>query len=144
MKHFVFLGAALMSVTTAQAQQVKPTCTDASRACMIAAATAYLDAIVTHDASKVPFAPDVKRTEGGRITGQGETSIRENTKSQPDMLGHANTRFFVDEKSHNVVAYTLLRIRGQKPTRTARPWPTGCRRNPARSISPNGLRWRRG
>ena len=115
MKLFLSTGLALLFVTPmAHAQQVKPSCTDASRTCMITAATAYLDAIVTHDASKVPFAPDVKRTEGGHITGRGESSIRENTKGQPDMVGHANTRFIVDEKSHNVVAYTLLRIPGTK------------------------------
>ena len=114
MKRLVLLSAALLFSGAAQAQQFKPACTADTRSCMIIAATAYLDAITTHDASKVPFAPDVKRTEQGRITGQGEAAIRENTKSQPDMAGHANTRFFVDEQSRNVVAYTLLRIPGTK------------------------------
>ena len=45
------------------AQQVAPTCTQDTRECMIQAATAYLDSIVNHEASTVPFAPDVKRTE---------------------------------------------------------------------------------
>ncbi len=103
-----------LSASAAQAQQFAPTCTADTRDCMITAAKAYLDAITTHDASKVPFAPNVRRTELGRVTGEGETNIREHTKLQPDMAGHGNTRYFVDEKTHNVVAYTLLRIPGTK------------------------------
>jgi 3'(2'), 5'-bisphosphate nucleotidase len=114
MKRFLCIAAVFLMSASAQAQQVKPSCTDDSRACMIAAAKAYLDAIVTHDASKVPFAPNVRRTEGGRVTGEGEANIRENTKSQPDMAGHANTRYVVDEQTKNVVAFTLLRIPGTK------------------------------
>jgi hypothetical protein len=95
------------------AQQVKPPCTDDSRDCMISAAKAYLDSIVTHDASKVPAAPAIKRTEQGRVTATGEQNLRESQKLQPDMDGHKNTRFFVDEKTHNVIAYTLLRVTGQ-------------------------------
>ena len=122
MKSFVYAAVAgLALATTAQALQFKPACTDDSRECMIAAAKAYLDAITTHDAAKVPFHPNVRRTELGRVTGEGETKIREHTKLQPDMAGHANTRYFVDEKTHNVVAYTLLRIPGTKadPNRTS-------------------------
>lgn len=96
------------------AQQFAPTCTQDTRACMIQAATAYLDSIVNHDASTVPFAPDVKRTEQGRITAMGESAIRESQKLQPDMAGHVNTRFFVEESSHNVIAFTLLRVTGRK------------------------------
>jgi 3'(2'), 5'-bisphosphate nucleotidase len=114
MKHLIAIILALCIAMPAVAQQGKPSCTDNSRACMIAAATAYLDAIVTHDASKVPFAANVKRTEQGRITGQGDVALRDSTKLQPDMAGHANTRFFVDEKTNNVIAYTLLRIPGTK------------------------------
>lgn len=96
----------------AGAQQVKPLCTDDSRDCMIAAAKAYLDSIVTHDASKVPAHPAIRRTEQGRVTAEGEQKLRDSQKLQPDMDGHRNTRFFVDEKTHNVIAYTLLRVTG--------------------------------
>ena len=98
----------------AVAQSAKPICTEDSRACMIATATTYLDALVAHDASKVPFAPDAKRTEQGRITALVEEALRESTKLQPDMSEHANTRFFVDEETNNVIAFTLLRIPGTK------------------------------
>ena len=94
--------------------QVAPRCTDDSRECMIAAAKSYLDSIVNHDASDVPFAPNVKRTEQGRVTGEGAADIRESQKLQPDMDGHVNTRYFVDESTNNVVAFTLLRVTGRQ------------------------------
>ncbi len=110
----IFLLGMTMLPTTAHAQQVQPSCTDNSRACMIAAATAYLDSIVAHDASKVPFAPNIRRTEQGRVTAEGEAQIRELQKMQPDMAGRTNTRFFVDEPKHEVIAYTLLKVTGTK------------------------------
>lgn len=105
---------AMLLSGAAAAQQVKPSCTDDSRECMIAAAKAYLDSIVTHDASKVPAHPNIKRTEQGRVTAVGEQALRDSQKLQPDMDGHRNTRFFVDEKTKNVVAYTLLRVTGKQ------------------------------
>lgn len=116
MKHrpALALGSSIvlfLAAGTAVAQQVTPRCTDNSRACMITAATAYFDALVTHDASKVPFAPDVRRTEQGRVTGVGEQHIREHTKTQPDMKGgRHNTRFWVDEETRNVIGAMVIRI----------------------------------
>jgi hypothetical protein len=102
--------AVLAFQATAQAQQVKPTCTDNSRACMIIAATSYLDGLVHHDGSKVLFAPDIVRTEQGRDTGKGEATLRAGLNREPPMLGYANTRFTVDEKTHQLVYFTLLSL----------------------------------
>ena len=104
----VLLAAAAM----ANAQQAAPRCTEDTRECMIQAATAYLDSIVAHDASNVPLAPNVIRTEQKFITGSGEDEIRLKQKLQPDMRGHANTRFVVDQVTNNVVAFTLLQVTG--------------------------------
>src|SRR4051812_9854118 len=108
----LILFPALVFPTLAVAQQVKPLCTEQTRACMIATATTYLDALTHHDASKVPFAPDIRRTEQNRISATDETHIREHTITQPDMAGHVDDRFFVDEKTHNVVVFTLLKVPG--------------------------------
>jgi hypothetical protein len=94
----------------AQAQQVKPFCTDDTRACMVAAATSYLEGIVHHDGSKVLFAPDVRRTEEGRETGRGEAALRAALMKMPPMLGYRNTRFVIDEKARQLVYFTLLRL----------------------------------
>ncbi len=94
----------------AEAQQVKPQCTDDSRQCMITAATSYLEGIVHHDGSKVLFAPDAVRTEQGHDTGKGEMALRASLLKMPPMLGYRNTRFIVDQETHQLVYYTLLRL----------------------------------
>lgn len=102
--------ASMLAAERAPAQQVKPACTDDSRACMIAAATTYLEGIVHHDGSKVLFAPNVRRTELGHDTGQGEATLRAALLKMPPMLGYRNTRFVVDEARHQLVYFTLLRM----------------------------------
>jgi hypothetical protein len=102
--------ALLAPHSPAQAQQVQPSCTDASRQCMIAAATSYLEGIVHHDGSKVLFAPNAVRTEQGHDTGKGNATLRAALLRMPPMLGYSNTRFVVDEKSHQLVYYTLLHL----------------------------------
>jgi len=96
--------------TASVAADAQRRCHEDSRECMIAAATAYLDSIVRHDGSKVPFAPNVRRTEQGEPTGSGIPELLASQAMEPDMIGHANTRFFVDEKQHQVVYFTLLRL----------------------------------
>ena len=49
----IAMGGCVLS--PAFGQQVKPDCIDDNRDCMISAAEAYLDALITHDASNVPF-----------------------------------------------------------------------------------------
>ena len=106
----------LLSVSVcAHAQQVKPVCTDDSRNCMIAAARSYLEGIVHHDGSRVLFAPDVRRTEQGRETGQGEETLRAALGRMPPMLGYTDTRSIVDEGKKQVVYFTLLRLEIGKP-----------------------------
>ena len=114
-------------------QQVKPACNDDTRACMITAAKSYLDAMVVDDTSNVPFAPDVKRTEQGRVTEIGEQVLRASTKLQPDMTEHANTRYFVDEDTNNVIAYPLPRIPGTKADPNRKLIRTALRLKPALS-----------
>jgi hypothetical protein len=98
------------AASSAQAQQVRPQCTDDSRQCMITAATSYLEGIVHHDGSKVLFAPDAVRTEQGHDTGKGEATLRAALLKMPPMIGYRNTRFVVDLETHQLVYYTLLRL----------------------------------
>jgi hypothetical protein len=101
---------AMLVAAAAQAQQVKPRCVRDTRRCMILAATSYLDGLVTHDGSKVLFAPDIVRTEQGRVNGQGEVMLRAGLDREPPMLGYTNTRYVVDERRHQLVYFTLLRL----------------------------------
>lgn len=101
---------ALQDACAARAQQVQPSCTDPSRDCMIAAATSYLEGITHHDGSKVLFAPNAVRTEQGHDTGKGDTVLRAALGRMPPMLGYSNTRFVIDEKTHQLVYFTLLHL----------------------------------
>ena len=120
----VLLGACCLIPVGIRAQQVQPLCTDASRACLVATATTYIDALTRHDASKVPFAPDIRRTEQNRESATSESFIRQHTITQPDMEGHIGDRFFVDPETGNVVVFTRLRVPGKvNPRRPPAPAP---------------------
>jgi hypothetical protein len=106
----VVFGVALLAAAPAVAA-----CTDASRACLIEAATAYLDGLQSRNPDAVPLAPDVRVTEQGRVRGDGIAKIRENIRTLPPLAGRANTRFFVDEKAQTIVVYTLLKIPAGAP-----------------------------
>ena len=80
------LGLVLICPILAQAQGLKATCGENSRTRMIAAAQSYLKGIVHHDGSHVLFAPDVRRTEQGHDTGQGEAILRATLARMPPML----------------------------------------------------------
>lgn len=101
----------LMLGSTAVGQQVKPTCTDSSRECLLTAAKSYLHAIVTHDGSKALFSPHVRRTVQGHVT-VGENAMRRSMNMEPDMLTDRNTRYFVDEAQSTVIFFTLLPVKG--------------------------------
>jgi hypothetical protein len=80
----------------------------ATRNSVIDVAMKYLDALVSHDASSVPIAPDAWRTEEGRNSGLGADDIRVKTES-PIMHGITairDLRWFVD--GHDAVAFYLL------------------------------------
>jgi hypothetical protein len=119
----------LQTFGSAQAQAVKPQCTDDSGKCMIAAATSYLEGVVHHDGAEVLFAPDAVRTEQGRNTGKGEAVLRAALLKMPPMLGYRNTRFVVDEPNHQLVYFTLLRLDNEEsrpmPSQPGQSSPTG-------------------
>jgi hypothetical protein len=86
-------------------------CTDRSAACLRSATDTYLDAVVSHDASKVRLAPDVRRTENGSVTGKDAAEIRK--ALQPPsliqlVLGKRAVRYTTDVEQQEVVAVYLL------------------------------------
>jgi hypothetical protein len=60
-----------------------PQVTDTQR---IAAAQAYIDALVSHDAGAVPFAPDCTRVEVGLKTGFSANHLRRSLNGGPQYL----------------------------------------------------------
>jgi hypothetical protein len=84
-------------------------CTDSSSACVISAATTYLDALVSHNASGVRLAPDAIRTENGFDTGDGGAAIANDLATNPQYLvvgGIRDVRWFVD--GDEAIAFYLL------------------------------------
>ena len=75
---------------------------------MIATATLYLDALVSHDGSAVPFAPACRRTERGQDTGSSGEAIREQLGSEimRGITGYRDIRWFVDGE-HAIAFYVL-------------------------------------
>src|SRR5438309_5524382 len=83
-----------------------------ARQAIIDAASKYLEALVSHDASKIPLAENAWRTEEGRNSGLGADDIR--TRTESDVMGGISdirdVRWFVD--GENAIAFYLLDASG--------------------------------
>ena len=93
-------------------------CHDSSADCMISAATKYINALVSHDPSDVPFVPDVRRRENGINTGDSAAAIRRSlSPPTPNQVitGARDIRWFVDAKSNDAIAYYLLDVATTPP-----------------------------
>ena len=77
------------------------------RAEIIAAATKYLESIVSHDPSEVPFAPNARRFEQGLPHGDSPDEIRAGLRaSAMDVVtGMGPVRWVVEEASDQAVAF---------------------------------------
>ena len=121
------LGGLIFYTQTGQAEDNRP-CHDNSERCMISAASTYLDALVSHDATHIRLAPDVRlpkgvlvpgvvRTELGGNTGTGAQAIRQSVSiPTPDesIIDKRDVRWFVDQPNHEAVAFYILDV-GAEP-----------------------------
>ncbi len=75
---------------------------------MIATATRYLDALVSHRGDDVPFAADCRRTERGQNTGASAKEICDQLASEimHGITGYRDVRWFVD--GDNLIAFYVL------------------------------------
>lgn len=96
--------------TPGLAQQVQPACTDGSRACLLKTVKIYIDGLSRHDASAIPFAPNVRCTEQGDIVVKDEAKFRSEINISKDILGSRNVRYLVDEKTGEVGVFYMLDI----------------------------------
>jgi hypothetical protein len=99
----VGLMLALGGTGAVAAGPVQGACTDASKACLAAAAKSYLDGLVTRDGSKVQFGPSITIHEHGRTTPLTEAEARHYVDGQVPMKGYRNLRHIADAESHTVV-----------------------------------------
>jgi hypothetical protein len=76
----------------------------------IAAAEAYVDALVSHDADAVPFAPDCVRIENGVKTGFSGKHLRRSLNRGPQyrIIEDATDRAFAVEGNHVHATLTIV------------------------------------
>jgi hypothetical protein len=86
--------AVIAGVTTAVAGPAAY-CTDATRACVIEAATTYLDALISHDAGSVRLHPDAWRMNNGRVAAEGADELRDAIRREP-VARISGVRWLVD------------------------------------------------
>jgi hypothetical protein len=110
-------GCGSGDAATAQQPAAKPPaqsaaigCTDNSRACMEAVARSYIDGLLSHDGSKIPLAPDVRRTENALTNARGEAEVRESFARTTMVESASDVRFFSDVDKRQIVAFFLLNI----------------------------------
>ena len=85
----------------------------------IAAAQTYIDALVSHDASAVPFAPDCVRIENGVKTGFSGKHLRRSLSRGPQyrIIDDAADRSFAVEGDHvhaTLTIVTKVKVRGRR------------------------------
>ena len=107
----LFAGLPLtFGAAPAAAQQVKPVCTDSSRACLLRTVRIYIDGLSHHDASAIPFAPNVRCTEQGLVPVTDEKTFRSEINSSTAITGYRNLRLFADPETSSVGAFYMLDI----------------------------------
>jgi hypothetical protein len=104
-------GGLILYSQAGHAADNKP-CNDNSGQCMISAATTYLDALVSHDATHIRLAPNARRTEQGvGFISEGADAIRQSlTPPTPNqfIIRLRDIRWFVDKPDRDAIAYLLV------------------------------------
>ena len=107
------LAACCLLAACASAQTTAapaPPCTDDSAACLRSVASLYLEALTTHDGSRLPLAPTVRRTENALTNASGEHEVRESFERTRMVKAVRDPRFIVDAASGNVVVYFMIDV----------------------------------
>lgn len=112
------LVGVLLSAAPLAAQQVPPVCTDGSRDCLSRTVEIYLDGLARNDASAIPFSPQVRCTEQGRVEAKDESQFRRELTIYKVDMKVRNVRWLVDTAAGSVAVFYLLDIgefRGDPP-----------------------------
>ncbi|WP_404479949.1 hypothetical protein [Novosphingobium sp. BL-52-GroH] len=85
-------------------------CKEKTRACLESVARSYIDALVSHDGSKIPLTPDVRRTEQGLTNAKGEHEVRESFVRTNMVESTTDVRLYTDVAKGEVIAFFLLNV----------------------------------
>lgn len=85
-------------------------CTAKTRACLEAVAKSYVDALVSHDGSKIPLALDVRRTEGALTNATGISEVVESFARTTMVESTTDVRYYTDVDKGEVLVFFLLNV----------------------------------
>ncbi len=102
-------GSAAAQTTVADANP-RPPCTANTAVCLQKIAALYLEALRTHDGSKLPLAPDIRRTENALTNARGPHQVRESFARTLMVEAVKEPRFIVDTRTSDVVVLFRLDI----------------------------------
>ncbi len=109
MVRLAFLAAAAFFATPAASAPLAG-CTAQTRACLEAVARTYVDALVSHDGSKIPLAANVRRTENALTNARGPHEVRESFARTTMVEGARDVRMFTDVASGDVLVLFRLDV----------------------------------
>ncbi len=98
------------AVPASAATPAEARCVADSRVCLEAVAMSYIQALVSHDGSKIPLAPDVRRTENALTNAKGISEVVESFARTDMVKSTADVRMYTDVAKGEVVAFFLLNV----------------------------------
>jgi hypothetical protein len=87
-----------------------PPCTDNSAACLEKVARMYVDALISHDGSQLPLAPNIRRTENALTNAEGAYAVRESFARTHMVEKVRDADFFVDTAKGEVLGFFVLDV----------------------------------
>lgn len=85
-------------------------CVQKDRMCLESIARSYIDALVSHDGSKIPLAANVRRTEQGLTNAKGDHEVRESFVRTNMVESTSDVRLYTDVAKGEVIAFFLLNV----------------------------------
>jgi hypothetical protein len=90
--------------------RVRPPCTQSTSACLETVAKTYIAALVSHDGSKIPLAPDVRRTENALTNAKGAYEVRQSFAQTRMVEGYRDLRFWTNPATGDIVAFFMIDV----------------------------------
>ena len=116
MRHLLgaaMIGLLLPSAATAATpidKAARPPCTDGGKACIEQVARLYIDALISHDGSKLPLSPTIRRTENGLTNARGAYEVRESFARTHMVERARDIRLWTDPVKGEVIAFFMIDV----------------------------------
>lgn len=104
------MGSTMIGLCMSAMAGPPPPCVDAGSACLRRVATMYLDALKSHDGSRLPLAPAIRRTENALTNATGEAEVRESFARTHMIEAVRDPRFVVDPANGDVVVFFRIDV----------------------------------